>query len=134
MTALSIEEFNQAKLISALSKRPVRVNEDWVVWFDVALTHVMCLALIGKLCGAGVGNLSRDILLNGYNELKTQLPDVMKPGDGWVVDYYYNRKIDATHNDSNEWFNMVRRRLEWKSENSFPDDLLRVYLEQVYIS
>lgn len=134
MTALSIDDFNQAKLISTLSKRPVRVNDEWVVWFDIALTHVLCLALIGKLCGAGVGNLSRDILLNGYNELKYQLPDVMNPGEGWVVDYFYNRKIDAKQNDGQDWFNLIRRRLEWKSENQFPEDLLRVYLEQVYIS
>lgn len=133
MTVPSIEEFNQAKLVSTLSRRPVRVNKDWIVWFDIALTPVLCLALIGKFCGAGVGNLSKDILLNDYNNIRDQLPKVMQPGQEWVQDFFYNRKLDALADSGPGWFNLIRRRLEWKSENQFPEDLLRIYLEQVYV-
>jgi len=133
MTAPHIDEFNQAKLISSLSKRPARVNDNWIVWHDIVMTPRTCLALIGKFCGASVGTNSTDILYNEYNLKREELPEVIRPGEGWVNDYFYNRKLDSVHQVSMNWFTSMKSRLAWKNENAMPDNLLRVYLEQVYI-
>jgi hypothetical protein len=133
MKVLHIDDFNQAKLISTLSKRPVQVNDKWVVWHDIAMTYTTALALVGKFSGASVGTNSTDILYNEYQRIREHLPEVMRPSDKWTDDYFYNRKLDGESNNSMFWFTAMKNRLAWKNENNMPADLLKVFLEQVYI-
>jgi hypothetical protein len=133
MTVQHIDDFNQAKMISTLSKRPVKVNDQWIVWHDIAMTYTTALALVGKFSGATVGTNSTDILYNEYSVLREQLPEVMRPNEKWTDNYFYNRKLDKDFSNSMNWFTSMKSRIAWKNENAMPTDLLKVFLEQVYI-
>ena len=133
MTVQHIDDFNQAKMISTLSKRPVKVNDQWIVWHDIAMTYTTALALVGKFSGATVGTNSTDILYNEYSVLREHLPEVMRPDEKWTDNYFYNRKLDKDFSNSMNWFTSMKSRIAWKNENAMPTDLLKVFLEQVYI-